>query len=190
LLPQQEVAGKRKKKYKKHPNDEMDINYVLSGECMNRSTCNLDIYLTKKVASNINHDPKPTSLVECKKRPNWEEWKKVITVELISLDKREVFGPISCTPPHIHLIGYNWVFVRKRNENNEISRYKTRLVAQDFTQRLEVDYKETYSPAMGGITFRYLISLVVNLNFKMKLMDVVTTYLYGNLDTNIYMKIP
>ena len=24
----------------------------------------------------------------------------------------------------------------------------------------------------------------------MKLMDVVTAYLYGNLDTNIYMKIP
>jgi hypothetical protein len=77
-----------------------------------------------------------------------------------------------------------------RNENNEISRYKARLVAQGFTQRPGVDYEETYSQVMGGITFRYLIPLVVNLNLKMKLMDIVTAYLYGNLDTNIYMKTP
>ena len=43
---------------------------------------------------------------------------------------------------------------------------------------------------MDGITFRYLISMAVNLDLKMKLMDVVTAYLYGNLDSNIYMKVP
>jgi hypothetical protein len=90
----------------------------------------------------------------------------------------------------IHPVGYKWVFVRKRNKNNEISRYKERLVVQGFTQRPGVDYEETYSLFMGGITFSYLISLVVNLNLKIKPMDVVTAYLYRNLDTNIYMKIP
>ena len=43
---------------------------------------------------------------------------------------------------------------------------------------------------MDGITFRYLISLATNLNLQMKLMDVVTAYLYGSLDTEIYMKVP
>jgi len=46
----------------------------------------------------------------------------------------------------------------KRNEENEVQRYKARLVAQGFSQR--------------------------------HLMDVVTTYLYGSLDNEIYMKIP
>ena len=32
--------------------------------------------------------------------------------------------------------------------------------------------------------------MVVNLDLKMKLMDVVTAYLYGNLDSDIYMKVP
>jgi len=36
-------------------------------------------------------------------------------------------------------------------------RYKARLVAQGFTQRLGIDFDETYSPIMSGITFRYLI---------------------------------
>jgi hypothetical protein len=91
---------------------------------------------------------------------------KAITVELFSLGKREVLGSVSRTPPQIHTVG--------------------------FTQCPGVDYEETYSSVMRGIIFRYLILLAVNLNFKMKLMDVVivTTYLYGNFDTYIYMKIP
>ena len=69
-------------------------------------------------------------------------------------------------------------------------RYKARLVAQGFTQRPGIDYNETYSPVMGGITFRYLISLAVQKYLSMQLMDVVTAYLYGSLDSDIYMKVP
>ena len=43
---------------------------------------------------------------------------------------------------------------------------------------------------MDAITFRYLISLVVSKNLEMRLMDAVTAYLYGSLDSDIYMKIP
>jgi hypothetical protein len=58
-------------------------------------------------------------------------------------------------------MGLKWVFVRKRNENNEVVRYKARLVAQEFTQRPDIDFNETYSLVMSGITFQYLIYLVV-----------------------------
>ena len=43
---------------------------------------------------------------------------------------------------------------------------------------------------MGGTPFRYLISMSVNLKLEVNLMDVVTAYLYGNLDSDIYTKIP
>ena len=43
---------------------------------------------------------------------------------------------------------------------------------------------------MDAITFRFLISLVAKENLDMRLMDVVTAYLYGSLDNDIYMKIP
>ena len=42
---------------------------------------------------------------------------------------------------------------------------------------------------MDTITFRFLISLVGKKNLDLQLMDAVTTYLYGSLDNNIYMKI-
>ena len=88
------------------------------------------------------------------------------------------------------LVGYKWVFVRKRNEKNEIMRYKARLIVQGFSQRPSIDYEETYAPVMYAITFRVLISLVAKENLDMRLMDVVTTYMYGSLDNDIYMKIP
>ena len=44
--------------------------------------------------------------------------------ELNSLMKREVFGPVIQTLKGIKLVGFKLVFVRKRNENNKIMRYK------------------------------------------------------------------
>lgn len=43
---------------------------------------------------------------------------------------------------------------------------------------------------MNVITFRFLISLVVFEKLDLKLTDVVTAYLYGESDTDIYLKIP
>jgi hypothetical protein len=129
-------------------------------------------------------------MAECKKRSDWDKWKEAIEVEIASLNKRKVFSAVRPTPPGILPVGYKWVFVRKRNENNEVVRYKARLVAQGFTQRLGVDFNETYSPVIYGITFRYIISLAVQNRLSMQLMDVVTTYLYGSLDSDIYMKVP
>ena len=87
-------------------------------------------------------------------------------------------------------MGFKWVFPRKRNENNDVVRYKARLIAQGFTQKPGIDFTETYSPVMSATTFRYLISLVVQNRLSMQLMDVVTAYLYGSLDSDIYMKVP
>ena len=42
---------------------------------------------------------------------------------------------------------------------------------------------------MDAIKFRYLISLTFSERLDMRLMDVVTAYLYGYINTNIYMKI-
>ena len=43
---------------------------------------------------------------------------------------------------------------------------------------------------MDAIIFRFLISLTVSEGLDMRLMDVITTYLYGFLNNGIYMKVP
>ena len=42
---------------------------------------------------------------------------------------------------------------------------------------------------MDVITFHFLISLTVSQEMNMHFMDVITTYLYGFMDNDIYMKI-
>ena len=42
---------------------------------------------------------------------------------------------------------------------------------------------------MDVMTFCFLISLAVSEELNMHLMDVITTYLYGFMDNDIYMKI-
>jgi hypothetical protein len=81
-------------------------------------------------------------------------------------------------------------FVRKRNENNVVVRYKMRLVAQGFMQRPVIDFNETYSPVINGITFRCLISQAIQKHISLQLMDIVTAYLYRSLYSDIYMKVP
>ena len=63
-------------------------------------------------------------------------------------------------------------------------------MAQGFSQRPGIDYEETYSPVMDATTFRYLISLAVEQKLDMKLMDVVTAYLYGDIDSDILHENP
>ena len=140
----------------------------------------IDEIFSYTVASEITNDkddPEPKSVMECQNRHDWIKWKDAIQAELHSLNKQNIFGPIIPMPKIVKPVGYKWVFVRKRNEKNEIIRYKARLVAQGFSQRPGIDYDETYSTVMDAITFRYLISLVVSKKLEMRLMDVVTAYL-------------
>ena len=83
--------------------------------------------------------------------------------------------------------GFLW---RKKNENDEIIIYKAQLVAQGFSQRPGIDYEKTYFPIMDAITLWYLISLTVSEGLDIYLINVVTTYLYESINTDIYMKIP
>jgi hypothetical protein len=170
--------------------NEISTNYIDSGESYNRKSTIVDIYFSTTVANNLLNDHDPKTMAECEKRSDWPKWKDAIQVELASLNKRKVFSEAIPTPPRVFPVGFKWVFVRKRNENNEVVRYKARLVAQGFTQRPGIDFNETYSPVMSGITFRYLISMAVQNRLSMQLMDVVTAYLYGSLDSDIYMKVP
>ena len=52
-----------------------------------------DIYFADKIAKiDLEHEPK--TLIECKKRSDWPKWKEAIAAELLSLNKRKVFGHV------------------------------------------------------------------------------------------------
>jgi Reverse transcriptase (RNA-dependent DNA polymerase) len=159
------------------PNDyEISINYVQNDIIWNRNETRVDEIFTYAIAIEVINEENYVSKTpeECMHRNDWPKWKDALKTELDSLEKRNVFGPVILTPKNVNPVGYKWVFAIKRNEKNEIVRYKARLVAQGFTQIRGVDYEETYSPVVDAITLRFLISLAITENLQMCLMDVVT----------------
>jgi hypothetical protein len=95
----------------------------------------VDNIFSFKVAFDItrnNDDIEPKTVEECRRRNDWLMWKEAIQAELNLLVKREVFGLVVQTPEGVSPVGYKYVFVRKRNEKNEIVIYKVRLVAHGF----------------------------------------------------------
>jgi len=126
--------------------DKIAINFVETGESYDRKSTIVDGYLSEHIANILQTDSDPKSMTECKKRSDWDKRKIAIETKIASLYKRKVFSAVMPTLPGILPVRYKWVFVHKRNENNEVVRYKARLVAQGFTQRPGVDFNETYSP--------------------------------------------
>jgi len=64
---------------------------------------------------------------------------------------------------------------------------KPRLVAKDFPQIEDIDYKEAFSLVVRFTSIRLLLALVAHLDFELFQMDVKTAFFNGNLEEDIYM---
>ena len=75
----------------------------------------------------------------------------------------------------------------KLDSQENIERYKARLMAKGFTQREGIDYNETLSPVSCKDSFRIIIALVAHYDLELHQMDVKTIFLNGDMEENIYM---
>jgi hypothetical protein len=113
--------------------EEIFINYTSSGKVHDRSTTIANLCFSTVIAKNFRNNPDPKTMAECKKCSDWNKWKEAIEAKINSLKKRKLFTEVIPTPLRTFPVGFKWVFVRKRNKNNKVIRYKVRLAAQGFT---------------------------------------------------------
>ena len=93
-------------------------------------------------------------------------------------------------PKGVKLIGGKWIFKTKRDSKSNIVRYKARLVAKGFTQKGDIDYKETFSSVSSKDSFRIIMTLMAHYDLELHQMDIKTVFLNGNIDETIYMVQP
>ena len=93
-------------------------------------------------------------------------------------------------PPTCKQVGCKWIFEKKMKIDGTIDKFKARLVAQGFRQKLGIDHFDTYAPVARITTIRLLVALATIYHLEIHQMDVKTTFLYGELDEKVYMKQP
>lgn len=89
----------------------------------------------------------PDRIDQAKRTTEWPHWEMAIMDELL-LHQNYGTWELCDLPAGRKAIGSRWVFVKKFDENGDLSRYKARLVAQGFSQIPGQDYSETFSPVM------------------------------------------
>nr|GEU79199.1 integrase, catalytic core [Tanacetum cinerariifolium] len=87
-------------------------------------------------------------------------------------------------------IDSKWVYKIKFRPNGEVEKYKARLVANGFNQIDEVDYHDIFAPVAKLVTVRTLLATAVKRDSIIHQLDVNNTFLDGDLDEEVYMKIP
>ncbi|CAI7814566.1 unnamed protein product [Closterium sp. NIES-54] len=83
-----------------------------------------------------------------------------------------------------------WLFKIKSDADGKIERYKSRLVAKGYQQKEKKDYKELYSPVVKPTTLRTLLVGAAIKGWVVKQMDVITAFLNGVLEEEIFMAQP
>ena len=83
----------------------------------------------------------PKKVEEVLKDKNWVESMHQELHQFVRNDVRELVP----RPKGMHVIGTKWIFKNKTNEDGEVVRNKSKLVAQGYTQVEGVDFNESFS---------------------------------------------
>lgn len=138
------------------------------------------------LALQISLVTEPKTLKSAVRHP---QWVAAMKDELHTLHQNNTWSLVP-RPSDANIIGSKWVYRIKYTEKRTIQRFKARLVAKGFTQIPGIDFEETFSPVVKHTTIRLVLSLVVNLNWTTRQLDVCNAFLHGHLKETVYMEQP
>ncbi|RVW31607.1 Retrovirus-related Pol polyprotein from transposon RE1 [Vitis vinifera] len=96
----------------------------------------------KIFVANLSNETISKNVEEALKDPKWKE---AINEEIKALWKNNTWE-VANLPKGKNTVGCKWVFTIKYKSDDTIERYKSRLVAKEYTQSYGIDYQETFAP--------------------------------------------
>jgi hypothetical protein len=121
----------------------------------------------------MSSSSEPSNLQEALSTP---QWKASMEDEYNALMWNKTWHLV---PPQLgrNLIDCKWVYKIKYKADGSVDRYKARIVAKGFKQRLGIDYDDIFSPVVKPATIHLILSLM-------------NVFLNDILKEEVYMKQP
>lgn len=88
-------------------------------------------------------------------------WLNAMNEECNALISNGTWVLVPCSP-NANIVNCIWLYRKKLNANSSLARYKARLVANGQSQRLSIDYEETFYPIVKPTTIRTVLSLAIS----------------------------
>jgi len=96
---------------------------------------------------------------------------------------------VKFVPKNKNIITAKWVFSVKKDANDNIIKFKARLIAHGYDQIYGIDYEFTYSPTLNTDNIKLIISISSIYNWKITQLNIKSAYLNALLDKEIYTTI-
>lgn len=128
----------------------------------------------------------PKSFQEAMQDPNWGN---AVHKEYDSLEDLQTWR-LEYLPPNKKALGCKWVFTIKYRSDGTLERYKARLVVLGNHQEEGLDYEETFAPVAKMKTVCLFLDIAAKRNHEVHQMDVHNAFLHGDLQEEVYMKLP
>ena len=124
-----------------------------------------------------------------KEAMNSSGWREAMQKEISALEDNRTWV-MTDLPPGKKALGCKWVYRIKYNSDGSVERLKARLVILGNHQVEGIDYHETFAPVAKMVTVRTFLAVAAARNWEVHQMDVHNAFLHGDLDEEVYMKLP
>jgi hypothetical protein len=116
-------------------------------------------------------------------------WRDAMMEEYSSIMKNDVWEIV----PRLEgksVVTSRWLYKLKYVADGNIEKYKDHFVARGFSQVEGVDYDENFALVVIYTSIRVVISIAVEMGWKIHQMDVKTAFLNGLSQEEVYIEKP
>ncbi len=122
-------------------------------------------------------------------RHDAQDWYLACNDELDAMERNATWIEVPL-PQTQRPLPTRWTFDTKKDEQGNILRYRSRLVARGDRQIPGIDFTDTYAPTVNIQCIRILLFLAVQHDFEIDQLDVKTAFLIPKLNEDIYIYPP
>lgn len=180
--------------YSAQASDKPSLDFALPSKSYGTSFYPLSKYMSchrlslsmQSFVATVIDQVEPTSYKEAVKH---EVWRNAMKHEIVGLEEKDTWDVVDL-PPDKEAIGCKWVYKIKFNSDGTIERHKGRVVAYGNNQEEGIDYSETFAPVVKMTTMRIVLEVAAAKGWELYQMDVHNAFLHGDLEEEVYMRLP